>query len=93
MKMKTYCIAFMLAVFSISCEYGRQAEEKLKNIITQVEELDAVMNEGIENVTNLDSILPETSKKLKETDSIINDAFAALDSLNQKVKDIENNYQ
>lgn len=86
-------MVFMLAVLSISCEYGRQAEEKLKEINTQAEELDAVMNEGIENVTNLDSILPETSKKLKEADSIINDASATLDSLNQKVKDIGNNFQ
>ena len=80
----------MVAMLSASCEYGRQAEEKLSEINSQADELDALVNDGIEKVSNLDSVLPETSKKLKEADSIIKDASATLDSLNQKVNKIEN---
>ena len=91
MKMRqTFFGLIMVAVLLTSCEYGRQAEEKLSDFNTRVEELDATVNEGIENISNLDSVLPETSKRLKEADSIVNDASATLDSLNQKVKDIEN---
>lgn len=87
---KSYVLILMIAVLSVSCEYGRQAEQQLNELNSQADELDALVNDGIENVSNLDSILPETSKKLKEADSIINDASSTLDSINQKVDKIEN---
>lgn len=91
MKMKfAHVLIIMVAMFSVSCEYGQQAEEKLSEINKQADELDALVNEGIEKVTELDSVLPETSKRLRKADSIIKDASATLDSLNKKVDAIEN---
>lgn len=89
-KFKQYILIILVALLSVSCEYGRQAQDKLSEINSQADDLDKMVNDRIENVTNLDSILPESSKKLKEADSIINDASATLDSLNQKVNAIEN---
>lgn len=80
----------MIGVLSTSCEYGRKAEEQLNKLNSQAEELDLMVNEGIEKITEIDSILPETSKGLKKADSIIKGASSTIDSLNQKVKDIEN---
>lgn len=85
-----YMVIIMIALLSVSCEYGRYAEEKLSEFNSQAEDLDKMVNDRLENVTELDSILPESSKKLKEADSIINDASSTLDSLNQKVQAIEN---
>ena len=85
-----YIMILLLALLSFSCEYGRQAEQKLSDFNQKADELDKMVNEGIENVTDLDSILPESSKKLKEADSIIKDASATLDSLNQKVNKVQN---
>ena len=89
----SYVLVLLIAVLSVSCEYGRQAEEQLQELDSKANELDAIINKGIEKVNDLDSILPETSKKLKEADSIINDASSTLDSLNQKVNKIENIFQ
>ena len=85
----TLVLVILVAGFS-SCEYGREAERQLHEINNQAEDIDAMVNEGIESVTNLDSILPETNKKLKKADSIIGDAAATLDSLNSRVEAIEN---
>jgi chromosome segregation ATPase len=79
----------MLVLFS-SCEYGREAEQKLNELNSQVEDFDSMINDGIEKVNELDSILPETNKRLKKADSIIKDASSTLDSLKQKVDRIEN---
>ena len=87
---KRYILLLLIAVLTASCEYGRQAEEQLNKFNSHAEEIDAMVNDGIEKVTDLDSILPETSKKLKEADSVINNATSTLDSLNQKVNEIEN---
>ena len=86
----TYILLLFIALLSTSCEYGRQAEEKLSEFNSKVEELDSLVNGGIEKVTDLDSILPEMGNTVKKADSIINDSSATLDSLNQKVNDIEN---
>lgn len=91
MKMKlSYVLVVFIAMMTSSCEYGRQAEEQLNNINSQVKDLDSMVNEGIENVSDLETILPETGKKLKEADSIIKDTSSTLDSLKQKVNDIQN---
>lgn len=86
---KSYVLVLLIGALVASCEYGRQAEEQLREINTKATELDGMVNDGLERVTNLDSILPETSKKIKEADSIINDASSTLDSLRQKADRIE----
>lgn len=88
MKNNFFLVLLVVVLFS-SCEYGRQAEQQLKEFNTQVEDLDTMINDGIEKVTELDSILPETSKRLKKADSIIKDASSTLDSLKQKADRIE----
>lgn len=90
MMKKNFFFVLLMAVLISSCEYGRQAEQKLKEIDSQVGDLDSMINDGIEKVTELDSILPETNKRLKEADSIIKDASSTLDSLKKKVNRIEN---
>lgn len=85
-----YLLVLLIGVMSTSCEYGRQAEEQMKKFNTQVKDLDSMVNEGIEKVSDIDSILPKTSKRLKEADTLIKDAASTLDSLKQKVRDIEN---
>ena len=89
-KFKITIVLIMLVAGISSCEYGREAERQLHEINNQAEEIDAMVNKSIEDVSNLDSMLPETSKKLKKADSIVKDASSTLDSLNQKVKAIEN---
>lgn len=91
MKLKAFYVGILfLAGLTASCEYGRQAEEKLSEFNSKAEDLDGLINDGIEKVTDLDSILPETSKKLKEADSVIKDTSSTLDSLKQTVNDIQN---
>lgn len=89
MKQNFFLVLLMVVLFS-SCEYGRQAEQQLNEFNSQVEDLDSMINDGIEKVTQLDSILPETNKRLRKADSIIKDASSTLDSLKQKVDRIEN---
>ena len=101
--MKTKLIGAVLTVvvlFSGSCEYGRQAEEKLNEINSKADELDALVKDEFKKVRELDSILPEfgeldsllpeTSKRLKKADSIIDDASNTLDSMSRKVRAIKN---
>lgn len=91
MKMKLLgALLTVVVLSSVSCEYGRQAEEKLNEINSRADELDALVDEELEKVKELDSLLPETNKRLKKADSIIDDASKTLDSLNRKVKAIEN---
>lgn len=85
-----YILVLFIAFISFSCEYGHQAEDQLNKLQLQTEDLDALINEGIEKVTELDTILPQTSKRLKEADSIFKDASSTLESLKQKVDDIQN---
>lgn len=87
---KNFLLVLLIVVLFSSCEYGRQAEQQLNELNSHVEDLDSMLDDGIEKVTELDSILPETNKRLKEADSIIKDASSTLDSLKQKVKRIEN---
>ncbi|UJH90961.1 hypothetical protein LZ575_20130 [Antarcticibacterium sp. 1MA-6-2] len=82
-------LVLLIGALVASCEYGRQAEEQFREINTKATELDGMVTDGLERVTNLDSILPETSKKIKEADSIINNASSTLDSLRQKADRIE----
>lgn len=85
-----YILVFFISLITVSCEYGRQAEEQLNEFNSKAGDFEKMVNDGIENVTALDSILPETSKKLKQADSIINDASATLDSIKQKADRIQN---
>lgn len=87
-KLKYLLLLFTIILVS-SCEYGRKAEEQLSKFNSHAEDFDIRVKEGIEKA-NLDSLLPETSKKLKEADSIIKNASSTIDSLNQKMNDIEN---
>lgn len=91
MKQKSFLVLVLLMVVLFSsCEYGRQAEQQLNEINSHVEDLDIMINQGIDKVTELDSILPETNKRLKKADSIIKDASSNLDSLKQRVERVEN---
>ena len=91
MKIKPlFILALIITTLLTSCEYGRKAEEELNKLNSQAEELDAMLNEGLEKINNLDSILPETRKSLKRADSIAKDASSTLDSLNKKVEGIQN---
>lgn len=85
-----YFLALLIVVMSTSCEYSRQAEEQMNKLNTQVKDLDSMVSEGIEKVSEIDSIIPKTSKRLREADTLIKDATTTLDSLKQKVRDIEN---
>lgn len=87
---QNYILLIFLALATVSCEYGRQAEEQLSDFNSKAGEFEKMVNDGIENVSALDSILPETSKKLKIADSIIDDASSTLDSLKQKADRIQN---
>lgn len=90
-KIKPVYVGMMIvAVLTASCEYGRQAEEQLNEFNSQAEELEVLINEGIDKVNSLDSILPKTNERLKQADSIVKDASSNLDSLKQKVNEIQN---
>ncbi len=89
MKLR-YVLVLFIAILTSSCEYGRQAEDQMNKFNSQVKDLDSMVNEGIEKVSDLESILPETGKRLKKADSIIKETSSTLDSLKQKVEDIEN---
>ena len=87
---KNFILVMLIGFTTVSCEYGRQAEEQLSDFNSTAGEFEKMVNDGIENVSALDSILPETSKKLKTADSIIDDASSTLDSLKQKADRIQN---
>ncbi len=87
---QNYILVMFITLITVSCEYGRQAEEQLSEFNSKAGELERLVIDEIENVSALDSILPETSKQLKKADSIINDASATLDSLKQKADRIQN---
>lgn len=89
MTQKFFLVLLVVVLFS-SCEYGRQAEQQLKEFDSHVKGIDSMINEGIDKVSDLDSILPETNKRLKKADSIIQNASSTLDSLKQKVDRLEN---
>ena len=85
-----FILSLMFTTLLTSCEYGRKAEEELNKLNSQAEELDAMVNAGLEKITALDSILPETQKSLKKADSLVKNASSTLDSLNKKVEGIQN---
>lgn len=92
-KFKPIYLLVLAPILLTSCEYGRKAEEQLNRFNSHAEELDSMVNEGIEDLSNLDSLLPETNKRLKKADSIIKNTSSTMDSLNQKVKEIKNLFE
>lgn len=84
-----HLLVLLTFVTLTSCEYGRQAEEQMNKFNTQVKDLDSMVDEGIEKISEIDSILPKSSKRLKEADTLIKNAASTLDSLKQKVREIE----
>ena len=81
-SLKLNILVFVAACFLVSCEESRQrATEKLNELNEKTEELNTVLDDGLQKIESLDSVVRSGAEQIKEYDSLVTRSTSKLDSI------------